>query len=226
MQRAANIITSVFLLISSVHAADVGQSIQLPKLHVDMRNFDKIAEGAHFFKERCFSCHSMKYLRHDQVSLDAGIDPNKAVQWPKQSWDGHPPPDLSLAATTKGAQWLYGYLKGYYVENNGYNNIIWQNTAMPNPYADLQGNQELVMNADQIRVFHPRLYQVLRLESSGTISAHEFNEKIDALIHYLIYASDPSVIERHNLAPMVLAFVLTLVFFAFLLYRDFYKDLD
>ena len=116
---------------------------------------------------------------------------------------------------------MYGYLKGYYIENGRYNNIMWKNTAMPNPYPDLQGKQVLIMSPEQIRAFHPRFYQVLKLETSGKISAHDFNEKIDALLHYLVYASDPSVEEGHTLGPMVLIFVITLTLFAFLLYRDF-----
>ena len=213
------------LLLSSTFAADLADYIQLPKVAIDTSNIDKVAEGAKFFKERCFTCHSMKYMRFDELSLDAGIDPKKAVVWSKDSWQGNPPPDLSLVAITKGVDWLYGYLKGYYFKDGKFDNIISQNTSMPNPYPDLQGKQVLIMTPNQIKAFTPRFYQVLKLDTSGTMTAHAFNDKIDALLHYMVYASDPSVEERHMLGPMVLIFVITLAFFAFLLYRDFYKDL-
>ncbi|MEE2770495.1 MAG: cytochrome c1 [Pseudomonadota bacterium] len=226
MQKAARIKLVFLFILSYVAAAGLEEHIRLPKIHIDTSNETKIAEGAAFFKERCFACHSMKYLRFDEVSLDAGINPKDAVVWGKDSWKGNPPPDLSLVATTKGVEWLYGYLKGYYFEDGRYDNIIWQNTSMPNPYPDLQGKQVLIMTPEQIRAFNPRFYQVLKLDTSGSISAHAFNDKIDALLHYLVYASDPSVQERHTLGPMVLIFVLTLTLFAFLLYRDFYKDIE
>lgn len=226
MQKTTRVKLALLLIASYVAAAGLDEFIQLPKVKVDMNNVEKISEGAVFYKERCFSCHSMKYLRFDDISLDAGINPKDAVEWSKDSWKGHPPPDLSLVATTKGVDWLYGYLKGYYIKDGRYNNIMWQNTAMPNPYPDLQGQQVLAMSPEQIRAFHPRFYQVLKLESSGKLTAHDFNDKIDALLHYLVYASDPSIEERHTLGPMVLIFVITLALFAFLLYRDLYKDIE
>ena len=227
MQTTTRIKLALLFLASFVAAADdLGAYIRLPKVSIDTSNIEKVSEGAAFFKERCFTCHSMKYLRFDDVSLNAGINPKDAPKWGADSWKGHPPPDLSLSATTRGVDWLYGYLKGYYYENGSYDNIMWQNTAMPNPYPDLQGKQKLIMTPEQIRAFHPRFYQVIKLESSGSISAHAFNDKIDALLHYLVYASDPSVEERHTLAPMVLIFMITLSLFAFLLYRDFYRDIE
>ncbi len=226
MQTTTRIKLALLCLASIVAADGLEAYIRLPKVSIDTSNAEKVSEGAAFFKERCFTCHSMKYLRFDDVSLNAGINPKDAPQWSKDSWKGHPPPDLSLVAITKGVDWLYGYLKGYYFENGSYDNIMWQNTAMPNPYPDLQGKQKLIMTPEQIRAFHPRFYQVVKLDTSGSISAHAFNDKIDALLHYLVYASDPSVEERHSFGPMVLIFMMTLSLFAFLLYRDFYRDFD
>lgn len=225
MQRATQLI--IFFVLSITiqgHAAEL--DVKIPKQRFDLTDISKISEGAQFFKERCFTCHSMKYLTYDQISIDAGIKPEQAVQWPKDSWDGHPPPDLSLIAVTRGPAWLYGYLKGYYYTEDGFKNLISPNTSMPNPYPDLQGKQKLVMTLPQIKTFHPRFYQALKLEEAGTISAHDFNQKIDALMHYLVYASDPSVVERHSLGPMVIIFMMTLLLFAYLLYRDYKRDLD
>lgn len=225
MQRVTQFIIYCMLgMTVHSHAADL--DVKIPKQRFDLNNMSKINEGAAFFKERCFTCHSMKYLEYDQISIDAGIKPELAVVWPEDSWQGNPPPDLSLVAVTRGTDWLYGYLKGYYYEKEGYNNLIWPNTSMPNPYADLQGKQKLVMTMPQIKTFHPRFYQALKLEEAGSISAHDFNKKIDALMHYLVYASDPSVVERHALGPMVIIFMLTLAIFAYLLYRDYKRDFD
>lgn len=225
MQRATQFIV---LLICSMIMPGYAESldVKIPKQHINLKNVTKITEGAQFFKERCFTCHSMKYLTYDQISLDAGITPEATIKWSKDSWQGHPPPDLSLVAITRGTDWLYGYLKGYYYQGESFNNLIWQNTVMPNPYPDLQGRQRLAMTMPQIKTFHPRMYQALILEEAGSISAQEFNKKIDALLHYLVYASDPSVMERHALGPIVIIFMLTLLIFAYLLYRDYKRDLD
>lgn len=226
MQNATRIKLVFLMMTSFAAAAGIEEYIRLPNVHIDTSNIEKISEGAAFFKERCFTCHSMKYLRFDTISLDAGINPKQAIEWAEDSWQGNPPPDLSLVAITRGVDWLYGYLKGYYFKDGRFDNIMWEKTAMPNPYPDLQGKQVLIMTPEQIKAFHPRFYQVLKLDTSGSITAHAFNEKIDALLHYLVYASDPSVSERHTFGPMVLIFIITLSLFAFLLYRDFYKDIE
>ena len=211
------------MLLASATGADKAL-VELP--HVEIRETDtaRIMSGAQFFAQHCQSCHSMVYLRYDALSNEAGVKYGVTPQWPVDSWNGRPPPDLSLVGVTHRPEWLYGYLKGYYVVEDGYDNIVMPNTSMPNPYPGLQGNQILNMPMSEILKDQPRLYQALRLESSGSIPPHVFNEKVADVVTYLVYAADPSVIPRHQIGPYVLIFLLILSLAAFFLYQSYKTD--
>lgn len=198
--------------------------VELPHVDIQVTDTARIISGAKFFAQHCQSCHSMVYLRYDDLSNQAGVQYGMTQQWPMDSWNGHPPPDLSLIGVTRQPEWLYGYLKGYYVVDDGYNNIVMPNTSMPNPYPTLQGKQMLNMPMSDILKEQPRLYQALRLESSGSVPPHIFNGKIADVVTYLVYASDPSVIQRHQIGPYVLIFLLILSLSAFCLYQSYKKD--
>ena len=111
------------------------------------------------------------------------------------------PPDLSLVAITRGADWVYGYLRGYYRVDGGYQNLVEKILVCLTLTLYIQGDQVLTMSLESIEKERPRLFRALRLEKAGTIPAHDFNKVLD-LVHYLVYASDPSVIERKSLLPM------------------------
>lgn len=170
----------------------------------------QIQAGASAFAKTCYSCHSMKYLRTDDFSLKGGINPDNAPSWDPSSWNGHPPPDLSLITAIKGADYVYSYLRGYYVDEahpSGFENIVMPGSQMPNPFAALQGRQSLVDPQ------HPdmRLFQALKLESRGSMSPQEFNEYVTSIVSYLDYASDPSVFTRWRIGPFVLLFLAIMI---------------
>ncbi|MAJ81549.1 MAG: hypothetical protein CMF41_01385 [Legionellales bacterium] len=217
--------TAILIFFSALACAEQ-PLVELPHISVDPSNQESVFRGAVFFAAKCQSCHSMAYLRYDKISNEAGVKYGMAPTWPAGAWMGHPPPDLSLVAITRGSDWVYGYLKGYYKEGDGYQNLVEKNTRMPNPYPALQGDQVLTMSLESIEKERPRLFRALRLEKAGTIPAHDFNTKVLDLVHYLVYASDPSVIERKSIAPYVLAFLMVFALSTFLLYRSFKKDLD
>jgi ubiquinol-cytochrome c reductase cytochrome c1 subunit len=59
-------------------------------------------------------------------------------------WFGKVPPDLTLVARVRGADWLYTYLKSYYADEArpfGVNNTTFKDVGMPHVLAPLQGLQ-------------------------------------------------------------------------------------
>ena len=217
--------TAFLALLSTVVYADE-LIVKLPHLSIDPANRERVLNGAKFFAQKCQSCHSMTYLRYDEISNQAGVKYGLSPSWSAGAWKGRPPPDLSLVAITKGPDWVYGYLKSYYKTDHGYQNLVNPNTQMPNPYPILQGNQVLTMPFENIKKETPRLFRALRLEKPGSIPAHDFNDKVLDLMHYLVYAADPSVAERKSLAPYILVFLLLLSSGTFLLYKSYKKEVD
>ena len=170
---------------------------------------EQIEAGAKAFAQTCYSCHSMQYMRTDQISLDAGINPESAPSWDPSSWNGHPPPDLSLMTAAKGVDFVYSYLRAYYRDEShpsGYENLVLQGTQMPNPFAIMQGDQVLVSQEE-----NQRLFQALRLEKRGSMSPQEFNEYVTSIVAYLNYASDPNEAYRKQVGMYVLGFLAVMI---------------
>ena len=169
----------------------------------------QIESGAKAFAQTCYSCHSMQYMRTDRISLDAGIQPELAPSWDSNSWNGHPPPDLSLMTAAKGVDFVYSYLRGYYRDENhgsGYENLILKGTQMPNPFAIMQGDQVLISGKED-----ERLFQALRLERRGSMSPQEFNDYVTSIVAYLNYASDPNEAYRKEIGFYVLGFLAVMI---------------
>ena len=52
-----------------------------------------------------------------------------------KEWFGNSPPDLTLEAGLRGPDWIYTYLKSFYIDDSrplGVNNKVYENVSMPN----------------------------------------------------------------------------------------------
>ena len=181
----------------------------------DIHNQASILRGGEHFKSNCISCHSLRLARNNKVLQLLGITQEMMPEWPGDSWGGHPPPDLSLMAEQMGADWIYTYLHAYYQDpgrSTGFNNLIYPNTNMPNPFSQSQGVQVLVypgvLDRDDLADMH--WYQVIKLQSRGSMSPAVFDNYVVDLVNFLTFISDPSVEERTALAPWGLGYLLLL----------------
>lgn len=198
----------ILLLFLTAVLSNATVQLDEPKFAYD--RISQIKAGAKAFMQSCYSCHTMSYLRTDEVSLEAGINPDSAPQWDASSWNGHPPPDLSLITAIKGIDYVYSYLRGYYVDEShpsGYENIVMPGTQMPNPFVVLQGNQ-VKLNVEQS---NPRLHEVLELQVKGNLKPQAFNDYVSSIVSYLDYASDPSILVRNHYGVYVLVFLLVMI---------------
>ena len=126
-------------------------------------NAASVQRGARDFMAYCSGCHSMKYLRYNRLGADVGISdellkanlildgskPGEQIQTAmpaKQSsdWFGRTPPDLTLETKARGADWVYSYLMGFYLDPSrplGVNNLYLPGVSMPAVLGELQGWQ-------------------------------------------------------------------------------------
>jgi ubiquinol-cytochrome c reductase cytochrome c1 subunit len=185
-----------------------------------------LQRGATVFMNYCAGCHSLNYLRYNQMAKGLSInnadvlknnliftqarssDPIK-VALPledAQQWFGLKPPDLSLIAQQKGASWLFQYLTGFYNDRNrpfGVNNIVVPNVAMPDVLESLRGQQRLVINGP-----HPSF---LESTKPGELSPNDFEETVTDLVRFLVYVGDPTQLERYKLGSYVIFFLFILL---------------
>ena len=122
-----------------------------------------LQKGAATYMNYCLACHSLKHMRYeklvDGLAIPAEIVEknlmftgdkitdhitNNLPQNDAKAWFGIAPPDLTLIARVRGADWLYTYLKSFYADDKrpfGVNNTLFKDVGMPHVLAPLQGEQ-------------------------------------------------------------------------------------
>ena len=155
-------------------------------------------------------------------SFLTSMHPEDAVKW-----FGVAPPDLSLVARARGADWLYSYLKGFYVDQSptrptGVNNLYFKDVAMPNVFWDLQGLQKPVINLHEGSPVIERLEKV----SKGKLSDEEFDQTMSDLVAFLVYAAEPAQYARLSLGKYVIFVLLVLAVILFKLKKEYWKDIE
>ncbi len=226
-------------------AAESG--VELEHVEMDLENKESLQSGARTFINYCMGCHSASYSRYNRVAADLGIPEELMEEYMIFSEDtavgdlmvsampadlganafGIAPPDLTLVARARattaasGTDWLYGYLTGFYEDESrpfGVNNRVFPNVAMPNVLEGLQGVQRCEDAAHCDHLVH--------VDGTGTLSEEEFNGVIYDLVNFLYYMGEPSRLDRHRIGGYVLLFLAFFGVFAWLLSREYWKDVD
>lgn len=202
----------VLLLLCQIAFSDE-TPIAVEHVTVSMSDRASILRGAKLFAGTCMVCHTAKYLIHDPLAKSVGITLNKMPVNQKEWLYGVTPPDLSLEARQRGANWIYTYLHAFYQDParpTGYNNLLVPNSVMTNIFAGMQGIQKKLPDNDVIKSTlsnPPHYYQVLQLIQSGTMTPEEFDDTTRDLVNFLVYASDPHALERKKMGVYVLIFL-------------------
>ena len=202
----------------------------------DLTNLPSLQNGFKLYANYCLGCHGLQYQRYGRTADDLGVPRELALESvvftgqkigelittsmdPDQakSWFGATPPDLTLEARLRSPEWIYNYLKTFYVDDSrplGVNNGVYPNVGMPNVLLSLQGVQRYDKESGELLVE----------EGSGSMNAEEFDAAIYDLSNFLYYVGEPSRLERQRLGIYVLLFLVILGTFTFLLNREFEKD--
>jgi len=217
-------------------------------------NVTSLQRGARDFMAYCSGCHSLKYLRYNRLGKDLGIpeDLLKAnlmftsdkpgdhivSSMPKASgdpanpsepekWFGRSPPDLSLTARERGAEWVFNYLMTFYLDPskpNGTNNVMLPGASMPHVLAELQGWQVAHFVEEDVDGNKVRHFEKFEQVQKGSLSAKEYEERVGHLTNFLVYAAEPGRNQRLALGGPVLLFVAIFGIFCYLLKVEYWKD--
>jgi len=235
------LIVALLWAVSLTLSAAEGQPA-LESAEIDVFDRESVRRGAEFYVNYCQGCHSVKHLRYSRLAKDYGIDEetmaNKfllgerkmhetllSAMEPSDSeqWLGAPAPDLSLVARARGADWIYSYLRGFYVDATrptGVNNVYANNVAMPNVLAELQGLQKPVIAHREGVEFIERLER----EQQGSMTPDEFDGALTDLVNFLVYVAEPAQLQRLRLGKYVLVFLIALTYVLYRLKREYWKD--
>lgn len=222
----------ILLLINSSVFAQEAVNVALEKAPVNIHDTASIKRGAKFFANNCMVCHTMIYLRYNKLAKDAGVVydkmPINVTTWPL----GVKPPDLSLVANIRGADWIYTYLHSFYADParpTGFNNLLMPNTAMSGIVAPYQGKQVLApaneMN-NKIYMNHFNWYDLLVLENQGSMTPEQFDQTVTDVVNFLVYAADPYRAQQEKIGYAVLFFMFIFFVLTFFLKKSYWDSLE
>ena len=207
---------------------------KLMQANVDIANTVSLQNGAKLFINYCVSCHSAEYMRYNRMAKDLGLsddmvkknlmfasdkigDTMTIAMRPDdaEQWFGVRPPDLSVIARSKGVDYLYSFLNGFYVDPSrptGVNNHYYPNTAMPHVLWELQGLQDN----------HGDAYQT---SSDGEMTPVQYQQATRDLVAFLDYVGEPAKLVRYKIGFWVIAFLLVLFLVACMVKKEYWKDI-
>jgi ubiquinol-cytochrome c reductase cytochrome c1 subunit len=229
------------LLSLSLSAAEGGDKLQAGN---DLSDRASLQRGAQLYMNNCSGCHSLKYLRYSRIAEDLGLSEEEVMgnlnftgakfgeqiqvsmpHDPATKWFGKMPPDLSLISRVRGSDWIYTYLKSFYLDESrplGWNNKLFPNASMPNPLWQMQGLQHAELSKpDEIGERH---VEGLKLVQAGTQTPVQFDQTVRDITNFLEYAGEPAALKRQSMGVWVILFLVALTFLAFLLKQEYWKD--
>jgi ubiquinol-cytochrome c reductase cytochrome c1 subunit len=202
----------------------------------DIKNIESLQRGARNFMNYCSGCHSLKYLQIPESELpnlmftsDKPFDGiNSAMPGDSEGWFGRPPPDLSLMARARGPDYLYSFLKGFYADKSriwGVNNLYLQNAAMPHVLYQLQGSQKPVFkNVPDSGGSARMVLTGVEPMTPGAMKPEEYDQFVRDIVNFLDYAAEPIKAKRQSLGVFVMLFLLVFFVLAYLMKKEYWKD--
>lgn len=210
------------------------EEVQLDSAPIDHYNYASLQRGAKLYVNYCIGCHSLKYMRYTRLGDDLGIaedllqaniafgsklfapmvsamDGQTAKNWFNQAV----PPDLSLTARARTADWLYTYLRGFYRDPErptGWNNKIFSNVAMPNVLHSLQGSYRYDETGKMVML------------NKGKMDQAEFDTVVADLVNFLVYVGEPARNTRVQIGYGVMIFLSFLLVIVYAMYREYWRE--
>ncbi|WP_294945476.1 cytochrome c1 [Sulfurivirga sp.] len=206
------------LLVSLNVWAGGGHGQPLEKANNDLRDKASLQRGAVLFSNYCQACHSIKYMRYNRIARDLGWTDEEVVEKMAHGLNkptdavlargdleaiakvlGTTPPDLSLMARRSGPDYIYSFLLGYFEkdpEKGVWDNHYLPGTAMPNVLEDKY------RFADEAERRH---------------AARD-------LTNFLEYVGEPIKLYRQSLGWKVLLFLFVFFIIAYLLKKEYWRD--
>ncbi len=214
----------------------------------DVKNTASVQRGAANFMNYCSGCHSLGFLRYNRLGEDQGIStellqanlmftsdkPGDHIvsAMPADSakqWFGQTPPDLSLTARARGADWIYSFLKSFYVDDHkatGVNNLQLPGASMPHVLGGLEGYKQIAHSEEAAADAHAGGHAAPSFEmvQAGTLTAVEYDSFVADITNFLSYAAEPGKARMHSRGLWAMFYLLLLIPLTYMIKREFWKD--
>jgi ubiquinol-cytochrome c reductase cytochrome c1 subunit len=264
MSRFRTLLAVLVLAAAGGAVASSGIDIRLEPAPINRLDLESQQRGARTFVNYCLNCHTARYMRYNRLTdlglTEAQIRDNlmfgttrigdtmkvAMTQADGKAWFGVAPPDLTVEARVRGAEWLYNYFLAFYRDDgapSGWNNLVFPNVAMPHVLAGLSGANGLVttefkdheaaqaaaLAAKGVVVLapgknHTYIVKSLVAQTPGSLTPVQYRETIADLVNFLDYMGEPTKNKRVSLGLIVLLYLGVLFVFAYWLKREYWKD--
>ena len=236
---------SPLLGLTALNAQAAGSEYKLDKAPIDSKDVVSLQAGARIFANYCLNCHGAQFVRYNRLT-DIGLneqqikdnlmfatdkvgDTMKIAAQAKDSkqWFGAQPPDLSVIARSRGADWLYTYMRTFYRDPKtatGWNNAVFPNVGMPHVLWTLQGEKGLEVVTTKDKAGHEHVEKKWTTLSEGKLSTTQYDATVRDLVNFLVWMGEPGANTRKNIGVIVLYVLGVLFILAYLLKREFWKD--
>ena len=232
-------------------AAKEGADWESWRANNDVADMASVQRGARNFVSYCLGCHSLRFERWSRLGTDLEI-PGKLLQqelllpgdksteyilttMPASDaavWFGKTPPDLTLMARARGRDYLYQYLKTFYIDptrQTGANNLALPTTAMPDVLSEVEGlkravYRDVTTHGEAGQVSHSQVFDHFETVAPGRMSAAEFDGFVRDTVNFLDYVSEPTQIARRALGVWVVLFLLVFTWLGWLMKQEYWKD--
>lgn len=246
-KRIASVLALTACFATSQGMAAGGGGAHFESADIDLDNIASLQRGARNFMNYCSGCHSAQYVRFNTIGKHLELSDEQLIEnlmfnaeqtfetiraaMPAEDgakWYGKAPPDLSLMARAKGADYVYNFLKGFYVSEEsptGVDNLVLAGTSMPHVLWELQGYQAAQFaqhdNADGSVT---KSFDGFEMLSAGSLDAEEYDDFVRDTVNFLAYIAEPIRSDRRKLGVWVLMFLIFFFVLATQLKKQIWKD--
>jgi ubiquinol-cytochrome c reductase cytochrome c1 subunit len=238
--KLLSVIGSLLALLSVSATAVAAGGEALEHANINVRDTAAAQRGARLFVNYCLSCHAASYMRYNRLAEDLGLgeelvmqhlvfadvkigDTMEVAMRPQDAveWLGKEPPNLSLTARSRGADWLYTYFLSFYQDDaGGWNNVVLPNASMPHVLWQLQGIQQAVYATHDGH----EVIERLELAKPGLQSPAEYEETVRDLVTFLEYLGEPAEVKRKNVGIWVMLFLALFALLSYALKAEYWRD--
>ena len=238
------IVIATCFLSAPTYAAGGGAELQ--KADIDPSKIPSLQRGARNFMNYCSGCHSAQYVRFNTIGKYLELSEEQLVDnlmfnaektfetiqasMPAEDaerWYGVAPPDMSLMARSKGADYIYTFLKSFYLQEDsptGVDNVVMPATSMPHVLWELQGYQKALFSEHSVDGATSTHFDGFEQVTTGSLDADDYDDFVRDTVNFLAYIAEPIRADRRKIGTWVIMYLLVFLIIAYMLKKQIWKD--
>lgn len=237
---------AIAALLVAIDGFASGPGAEMEVADIDPGNISSLQRGARNFMNYCSGCHSAQYVRFNTMGKHLGLSDEQLVDnlmfnaektfdtiqasMPAADaarWYGTAPPDMSLMARAKGADYIYNFLKGFHLDPDsptGVDNIVLAGTSMPHVLWELQGYQRAIFAEHIVDGVVSHEFEGFEQVTAGSMDAEDYDDFVRDTVNFLAYIAEPIRSDRRKLGVWVLMYLIVFLIIAAMLKKQIWKD--